>query len=167
MLNQNAPQCSQEATEANWRDRWYNGFSSEERHLLSKPQRHERYSRGNNPTVCCMTGYSRPNDPSGAGYMFTHLEDYSRPLHWYPMSKRAHYLLHRRFIDPRPWLRLVARHYVHGAWFTFLTMDVADMYRPFAEVYPDGLPAHNERWAKLAEELCLSEDRFAEVANAR
>jgi hypothetical protein len=56
-------------------------------------------------------------------------------------SKRVHYLLHRRFIDPLPWQRLVKRNYKRGAWFTLLTMDVRDMYKPFDEVYPAGLPA--------------------------
>jgi hypothetical protein len=127
--------------ERNYADRYYNGFSPDERALLSRPQREERYKLGNNPLVCCVTGFSRPDDPRGAGYMFTHLEDYRRPLDWYPVSKRVHYLLHRRFIDPLPWQRLVKRNYKRGAWFTLLTMDVRDMYKPFDEVYPAGLPA--------------------------
>jgi hypothetical protein len=131
----------QEFAERNYADRCYNGFIPEERALLSRPQREERYQRGNNPLVCCVTAFSRPEDPRGAGYMFTHLEDYRRPLDWYPVSKRVHYLLHRRFIDPLPWQRLVERNYKRGAWFTLLTMDVRDMYKPFDEVYPAGLPA--------------------------
>ncbi len=92
--------------------------------------------------------------------MFTHLEDYRDPLNWYPMSKRAHHLLHRRFVEPKPWLKLVAKHYIHGAWFTFLTMDVRDMYRPYCEVYPKGLPKHNETWFEEANHLGLSLNLF-------
>lgn len=131
----------QEAAQRNYAERLYNGFSSSQRASLSHSQRVERYQCGNNPHVCCVTGFSRPDDPKGAGYIFTHLEDYRKPLEWYPMSKRAHYLLHRRFIDPKPWERLVAKHYRKGAWFTLLTMNVADMYRPFDEIYPVGLPS--------------------------
>ncbi len=145
-----------EVAQKNHRDKWYNGFSPEERMSLSKPQRHERYSRGNNPTVCCMTGFSRPDDIKGTGYIFSHLELYSDPLNWIPMAKRPHYLLHRRFIDPKPWLRLVAKHYRHGAWFTLLTMDVRDMYKSYDEIYPDGLPGPNELWPQYTDELGIS-----------
>ena len=143
--------CAQEVAGQNYKDRWYNGFSPEDRALLSKPQRAERYSRGNNPTVCCMTGFTRPDALKGTGYMFTHLEDYRQPLNWYPMSKRAHTLLHRRFLEPEKWMRLVEKHYVHGAWFTLLTMNVSDMYKPFDEVYPLGLPDHNSLWCDYAD----------------
>lgn len=88
--------------------------------------------------------------------MFTHLEDYCDPLNWYPMSKRAHHVIHRRFCNPKPWFTLVAKHYQHGAWFTFLTMDVQDMYRPFDEIYPKGLPTFNERWTDQADKMGLS-----------
>ncbi|MDA9009412.1 hypothetical protein N9K16_05580 [Alphaproteobacteria bacterium] len=127
--------------EKNLADRWYNGFSPEDRALLSKPQRIERYVNGNNPLVCCMTGFSRPDDPKGNGYMVTHLEDYTKPLDWYPMSKRAHHLLHRRFVDPDPWLRFVDKHYREGAWFTLLTMEVECMYQRLETIYSEGLPA--------------------------
>lgn len=146
----------------NYKNRWYNGFSPKDRAVLSKPQRYERYSRGNNPTVCCVTGFTKPEDPKGAGYMFTHLEDYRNPLAWIPMSKRAHYVLHRRFVDPHSWLRLVAKHYVHGAWFTLLTLNVEDMYRPFDEVYPKGLPGQHELWPNFADELRIESNLYAE-----
>ncbi len=145
-----------EAAGVNYRDRLYNGYSPEERMSLSKPQRHERYSRGNNPTVCCMTGFSRPDDIKGAGYMFTHLEDYRKPLDWYPLCKRAHYLLHRRFLEPKPWLRLVAKHHKEGAWYTLLTMDVRDMYKSYDEIYPHGLPSAHELWPQYADDLGIS-----------
>lgn len=114
-----------------------------------------------------MTGFSRPDDVKGAGYMFTHLEDYGSPLDWYPMSKRAHYLLHRRFIDPNPWLRLVTKHYKHGAWFTLLTMDVRDMARPFCETYPNGLPGPHENWPDAADKMGLSRGFFTSLTNRR
>ncbi len=67
------------------------------------------------------------------------------------MSKYAHTLLHRRFIEPDKWMRFVAKHYVHGAWFTFLTMDVWDMYRPYDDIYPDGLPCAKKTWPEYAD----------------
>jgi len=141
-----------ELSKRNYSDRWYNGFSPKDRMLLSKPQRAERYSRGNNPMICCMTGFSRPDALRGTGYMFTHLEDYQKPLLWYPMSKRAHTLLHRRFVEPEKWMRFVAKHYVHGAWFTLLTMNVRDMYEPYCKTYPQGLPSAQEVWPDYADE---------------
>lgn len=150
----------QDATRSNYADRWYNGFSPKQRALLSKPQRQERYSRGNNPTVCCMTGFTKPDAPKGAGYMLAHIEDYEKPLNWLPMSKRAHYLLHRRFVDPVSWKRLVAKHYRHGAWFTLLTMNVQDMYKPYGEIYPHGLPGPNELWSDHADKLGISHTCF-------
>jgi hypothetical protein len=67
--------------ECNYADRFYNGFSPDERALLSRPQRAERYENSATiPLVCCVTGFSRPDDPRGAGYMFTHLEDYRSTL---------------------------------------------------------------------------------------
>ena len=152
--------------EANWRARTYNGFPADYRASSNAPQRTERYDRGRNPIRCCMTGYSRPDDPKGAGYIFTHLEDYRRPLDWYPMSKRAHYLLHRRFIDPIAWLKLVIRNYEHGAWFTLLTMDVRDMYQPFDQTYPYGLPGAEELWPALADEMGISEQSLSEALQA-
>ncbi len=150
----------QKAAGNNYQDRWYNGFSPEDRTQLSRPQRHERYSRGNNPTACCMTGFSRPDDLKGNGYLFTHLEDYRKPLAWYPMSKRAHTLLHRRFKEPEKWMRFVAKHYVHGAWFTLLTMNVNDMYKAFDETYPEGLPAQDELWTRDADKKEISSTSF-------
>lgn len=152
---------SPEAVEANWKDRWYNGYSNKQRSLANRPQREERYKRGNNPTTCCMTGYSRTDDLKGAGYMFTHLENYDEPLNWYPMSKRAHYLLHRRFLDPKPWMRLVARNYRHGAWFILLTMNVSEMYEPFKNTYPNGLPEYDQLWPQYADKLGVSQTSFA------
>ena len=144
----------------NLKDRIYNGFSNHERLHLSKPQKVERYKKGNNPSVCCMTGFSRPDDIKGAGYMLAHLEDYRRPLDWLPMSNRAHNLLHRRFKSPQNWKRLVAKHYVHGAWFTFLTMDIRDMYRPYDDIYPDGLPKLGECWPDMAARMAIDRSAF-------
>ncbi|MCP4185675.1 MAG: hypothetical protein GY761_20620 [Hyphomicrobiales bacterium] len=151
---------NQQLVARNLKDRIYNGFSNKERYRLSIPQRAERYKKGNNPSVCCMTGFSRPDDIKGAGYMLAHLEDYRRPLDWLPMSNRAHNLLHRRFKTPQKWFRLVAKHYVHGAWFTFLTMNVQDMYRPYDEIYPHDLPKLGETWPDLADELGIERGSF-------
>ena len=42
-------------TGANYQDRWYR-LLTRTTALLSKPQRGERYSRGNNPLTCCIVG---------------------------------------------------------------------------------------------------------------
>ncbi len=156
MLNTIPASDALEAAQKNHRDKWYNGFSPEERLSLSRPQRQERYSRGNNPTVCCMTGFSRPDDLKGQGYLFTHLENYDEPLNWYPMSKRSHHLLHRRFLEPKPWLRLVAKNYKEGAWYTLLSMDPRNMYKSYDEIYPHGLPGPNELSPQYKDELGIS-----------
>lgn len=95
--------------------------------------------------------------------MFTHLEDYREPLDWYPVSKHVHRLLHRRFLEPERWLRLVIKHYVHGAWFTLLTMDVVDMHRPFDDIYPNGLPSAGDTNEDLANEQGICRERLIEV----
>jgi len=144
------------------KDRWYNGFSPQARNGVNQPQRVERYQRGNNPTVCSITGYTRPDDPKGAGYMFTHLEDYSieKSTEWLPVSKLAHRLLHARFVDPRSWFDFVARNYKHGAWWTMLVMSPVKMYRSYDEVYPVGLPKDGEFWEAFATEAGISRDLF-------
>lgn len=153
--------------EANYRERTYNGFDYQSRMSTCRPQRQERYELGNNPTVCCITGFTRPDDPKRNGYMFAHLEDYRKPLDWYPVSKRAHALLHRRFLEPEKWMRFIAKHYVHGAWFTFLTMDVRDMYRSFDDIYPDGLPLLGETWPEYADELGITHQLFQGFKKAK
>lgn len=96
-----------------------------------------------------------------------HLEDYAVPLQFYPVARYAHALLHQRFTDPLAWNRLVRKHYVHGAWFTLLTMDPADMGRRFAEVYPQGLPAEGEVRPAVADALGITPAHFVDsVAEA-
>lgn len=133
----------------------YNGWTWEERVATNPIQR-----AGKNadlivqPMACGITGQPSP-------YVFLHLEDYSRPLDAIlPVGRWEHYALHARFTDPVPWQRLVRRTYVHGAWWTFLTMDPTDMFRPLQEVYPCGLPSHGELWPDLADELALSPSAF-------
>ncbi len=156
MLNTIPASDALEAAQKNRRDRCYNGYTNEQRALANRPQREERYKRGRNPTKCCVTGFTRPDDLKGIGYQTTHLELYDDPLNWYPMSKRSHHLLHKRFIDPQPWLRLVQKHYRHGAWFTMLSMDVRDMYKSYDEIYPHGLPGPDELWHEYADELGIT-----------
>jgi hypothetical protein len=140
---------------------WYNGFSWEER-IAASPIQTEAVKRGRirKPAVCGLSGFTRPDDPNGWGYIFMHNEDYSRPLSSYALSRTAHYALHSRFTDPLRWTRLVRRHYRHGAWFTLLTMDPADMRRPFEDTYPIGLPVEGELWPDVADELGLSAQSF-------
>lgn len=135
---------------------WYNGFTPGDRRGTNPAQRVERYGKGNNPLTCCITGYSRPDDPKGAGYMYGHLEDYRRPIDWYSVSKKAHAILHKRFCDPYAWFDLVAANYVHGAWFTFLLMSPKKMYMPFDVIYPEGLPPHGELWPDVADAWGIS-----------
>jgi hypothetical protein len=133
----------------------YNGFDWERRCLTTPVQKAAvRAGRIRQPTTCGITG-------TGTGYVFMHLEDYTQPLDFYPVGRSAHHLLHQRFTDPLPWMRLVRHYYVHGAWFTLLSMDPADMARPFAEVYPQGLPREGECWPGLADELGLTPAHFA------
>src|ERR1700676_1639823 len=140
----------------------YNGFDWETRYATNRPQRIAIKSGIiQQPTVCSITGFSRPEDLQGAGYIFPPLENYSKPLDFYPGCKSAHAALHARFRDPARWFRLVSRHYVHGAWWTFLSMLEADMLPPFAEVYPEGLPAPGELWERRATELEISPALFA------
>ncbi len=146
----------QEVLQANRIDRCYNGYTNEQRALANRPQREERNKPDRNPTKCCVTGFTRPDDLKGKGRLYLHLENYDEPLNWYPMSKRSHHLLHRRFLEPKPWLRLVAKNYKEGAWYTLLTMDVRDMYKSYDEIYPHGLPSAHELWPPYADELGIS-----------
>ena len=90
-----------------------------------------------------------------------HNEDYARPLSFYAVGRTAHHALHSRFTDPLRWFRLVRQHYVRGAWFTLLTMNPADMKRPFGEVYPMGLPEDAALWPDVADRIGMSSEVFA------
>jgi hypothetical protein len=147
--------------------RCYNGFTWPERMTSNPPQRIERYKRGNNPTVCSITGFSDPLFPRDRGYIFSHNEDYRRPLWWHPVSRLTHQTLHARFKNPRKWFDLVARHYVHGAWFTLLSMNPARQFplpnQPggrFDLIYPQGLPDFDKPDPALGDFLGLSRELF-------
>lgn len=99
----------------------YNGFTSQERirgwqltwllrdlGLLTKPTR------------CSITG-----SEERVGF---HDENYYEPWSPYPICASAHSILHRRFRNPEPWLRLVEKHAVTGnEWFCFLSVDPIDL----------------------------------------
>lgn len=139
----------------------YNGFTWAERAATTPMQKLAvAEGRVRKPAVCGITGYAAGDDPRGRGYVFMHNEDYGRPLEFYAVGRFAHHALHSRFTDPLRWFRLVRRHYVHGAWFTLLTMDPADMKRPFTEVYPKGLPPHGTLWSDVADDLGVSPQVF-------
>lgn len=144
--------------------RFYNGFSPEQRQLVNAPQRN--YKRANphlEPTVCSISGYSRPDDPKGAGYIFSHLEHYGvdQCLEWLPTSKLAHRLLHARFTDPRSWFDFVYRNYQHGAWFTFLVMSPTKVGRwSYDRIYPMGLPKQGEFWTDYATACGIDRELF-------
>lgn len=133
----------------------YNGWSWDQRCQITPVQNAAiRAGKIVRPTFCGMTGHN-------GGYVYMHTEDYERPLAFYSIARFAHALLHQRFTDPLPWNRLVRKHYVHGAWFTFLTMDPTDMQRRFVEVYPHGLPPEGEAWPTLADAIGLTPAHFA------
>lgn len=146
------------------KQRVYNGFVWAERSAANKPQRVERYENGNDPKVCSMTGFSDPARSRDRGYIFTHNEDYSRPLWWHPVSRLTHRILHARFYEPRKWFDWVAAHYKHGAWFTFLSMNPLKQFpgpgRGFEFIYPSGLPGPYEVWPDYADQIGLSEELF-------
>lgn len=153
----------------------YNGYRPEERMLVNKPQREFKKANPHlEPTVCGITGYSRPDDPRAAAsfYCFSHLENYSveQCLEWLPVSKLAHRMLHSRFVQPKAWFRFVAKHYRHGAWWTMLSMSPVKMFerraldgtrmQPFWSIYPIGLPRHGEHWEDFATKAGISRDLF-------
>jgi hypothetical protein len=114
-------------------------------------------------TSCCITGFRDTSDPEGKGHMFLHLEDYRRPTDLeaiYSLSRKSHAALHARFTSPERWLSLVKEHYVHGAWFTLLSMDPADMHRQFDDVYPEGLPSAGEFWTGVSDEFGIGQSTF-------
>lgn len=144
--------------------RVYNGFPWKVRTKMNAPQRVERYERGNDPKVCSVTGFTDPTKPRDRGYIFSHNEDYDRPLWWHPVSRLTHRIMHARFYEPRKWFDWVGQHYQHGAWFTFLSMNPTLQWpkegRTFYSIYPSGLPTPDERWTDYADQIGLSRDLF-------
>lgn len=120
---------------------WYNGWSGEKR-LATVPIQKAAIASGElaRPTRCslCLAPGNRSWKADDAVWL--HDERYDRPLEAYPICRRCHRLLHRRFDEPEPWLVLVAEHAREGAWFGLLSMDPDSRHRPFAATYPDGLP---------------------------
>lgn len=132
----------------------YNGWSWDERTAVTPLQKQAtREGLIRKPSVCQITG-------EGASYVYQHNENYGDHLVFYAVGRFVHSALHARFTEPLSWNRLVRKHYVHGAWFTFLTMDPADMQRPYEEIYPEGLPADGEVWPEMADRLGLSPHAF-------
>jgi len=125
----------------------YNGFGHAER-VATNPIQNAALRDGRliRPDTCSICGFSLPSELSGRGYIYLHLEDYRRPLAPLPVCKRCHPILHARFRDPEPWLRIVRRYWQPGRWFTLLTMAPESQTRPFDETYPDGLPDVWEVW---------------------
>lgn len=122
---------------------WYNGWSPEERKAATPIQKAAIASRElARPTTCSICDCRGAGDWRADDAVWLHSEDYANPLAVYPVCRRCHRLLHRRFDDPAPWLELVTRHGSSGElWFEQLSMDPMSRYRPFAESYPAGLAA--------------------------
>lgn len=118
--------------------RTYNGFTDRERVAGGVAQRRAA-ARGEFvfPSVCSICGRMSTKVETGSGArIVAHLEDYRRPLECLPCCRKCHHALHRRFSYPDPWLDLVKTHWVPGAWFTRLSMDVAKQSLPYDEIYP-------------------------------
>ena len=126
----------------------YNGFDHSQR-VATNPIQNAALRDGRliRPDTCSVCGFSDPANIKGKGYIFSHLEDYRRPLDILPVCKSCHAALHARFRDPERWLRIAGQHQ-QGRWFTLLSMDPASQTRPFDETYPRGLPG---AWADNAE----------------
>jgi hypothetical protein len=119
----------------------YNGFSWQQRCAITPVQnRAIKEGRLTRPTVCSICGHTKPDDPKGAGYIYCHLEDYSRPLDILPACKSCHAALHARFDDPARGFAVAKANWRQGAWFTLLSMDLQSQYQPFEVTYPEGLP---------------------------
>jgi len=121
---------------------WYNGWSLQQRRA-TLPVQKAAIATGElaRPTTCSICGCSGSRDWRAGDAVWLHDEDYADPLAAYPVCRRCHRLLHRRFEEPQPWLDLVAQYGGGGsAWFEQLSMDSASQRRPFAETYPGGLP---------------------------
>lgn len=86
-------------------------------------------------SICCIE-----RDHSNGPRITLHDEDYAHPLHAYPICTRCHAILHKRFKQPEPWVRLVTRHARAGSWFEQVTLDPRSMHQPFAVTYPQKLP---------------------------
>lgn len=117
----------------------YNGWTGAQR-LATIPVQHAALESGcmRQPRRCSICRIER-NDPSGPRIAL-HDEDYAHPLRAYPICLRCHNLLHRRFSQPEPWLRLLRQHARDNCWFAMLSLDRQSLQRPFNETYPDGLP---------------------------
>lgn len=120
---------------------WYNGWSPDERRA-TLPAQKAAIASGElaRPTRCSICLVQGSRDWRADDAVWLHDEDYARPLEAYPICRRCHRLLHRRFDDPQPWFTLVAAQARGGAWFELLSMDPNSQRRSFAETYPSGLP---------------------------
>lgn len=121
---------------------WYNGWSPEER-LATIPIQRAAIASGElaRPTSCSICLVDGNRDWKAQDAVWLHDERYDRPLEAYPVCRRCHSVLHRRFEEPQAWAELVAQHARGGQWFELLSIDPACRERPFAETYPDGLPS--------------------------
>ena len=121
---------------------WYNGWSSEER-LATLPIQKAAIASGElaRPTRCSICLCQGNRDWKADDAVWLHHERYDRPLEAYPVCRRCHRALHRRFEEPDLWTALVAEHTRGGAWFEQLSLDPACRQAPFAETYPASLPA--------------------------
>jgi hypothetical protein len=120
--------------------RSYNGWTWKERCAVT-PIQNKAIKEGRlvRPTVCSICGFSRPEKIKGSGYIFCHLEDYSRPLDIFPACKHCHAALHARFDDPGRWSAVVRQNWHQGAWFTLLSLDPVSQTQSFDTTYPRGL----------------------------
>jgi hypothetical protein len=121
---------------------YYNGWSPGERRATLSIQK-AAIASGTlaRPTRCSICQCQGSRDWRADDAVWLHDENYGDPLAAYPVCRRCHRILHRRFDDPQPWQALVRAHAQNDSWFALLTMEPDSRYRPYDETYPNGLPA--------------------------
>ena len=112
----------------------YNGFTSAEREaagrVIAKAIAAGKVSKPRRCSICCVWD-------AATRRIQCHLEDYRKPLEFYPVCGSCHYCLHRRFSDPSAWHYLVENS--EAQWCKGLTMNPHSRLRPFDETYPSGI----------------------------
>lgn len=90
---------------------WYNGWSPQER-LATLPIQKAAIASGKlaRPTQCSICLVQGNRNWKADDAVWLHDENYAEPLAAYPICRRCHRILHRRFDHPAPWLALVAEH---------------------------------------------------------
>ncbi len=98
----------------------YNGFDGEARVRAWQLVRfYELNGWLRYPQVCSVTGRD--------GEVALHQEDYARPWVAYPVSRRAHFLIHTRERYPNKWVAFLADEALPDSWVKALSPNDAEM----------------------------------------